>query len=96
MISEQNILQTDLDEIKKILHRVSVIFFLHFKSPESHLARKSSRPKSYRPKPESRCPKYIVMSPEIPSHVARNFIECINLKKSNVLGPVYMEVGNPR
>ena len=64
MISEQNILQTDLDEIKKILHRVSVIFFLHFKSPEvvspgtrvmlpeihSHVARnpKSCRPQFYR------------------------------------------------
>ena len=30
------------------------------------------------------CLKYIVGSPEILSHVARNFIECINLKKSNI------------
>ena len=26
-----------------------------------------------------------VMSPEIYSHVTQNFIECINLKKSNIL-----------
>ena len=49
------------------------------------VARKSSRPKSCRPKPESCRPKYIVMSPDILSHVARNFIDCINLKKSNIL-----------
>ena len=49
------------------------------------VARKLSLPKSYRPEPESYRPKYIVMSPEILSHVARNFIECINLKKSNIL-----------
>ena len=38
------------------------------------VARKSSRPKSCRPKPESCRPKFIVMSPDILSHVARNFI----------------------
>ena len=42
------------------------------------IARKSSRPK-----PESCCPKF--MSPKILSRVARNFIECLNLKKSNIL-----------
>ena len=36
------------------------------------VARKSSRPKSCRPEPESCCPKFAVMSPEILSHVARN------------------------
>ena len=36
------------------------------------VARKSSRPKSFRQKPESCRPKFIVMSPEILSHVARN------------------------
>ena len=40
------------------------------------VARKSSRPKSCRPKPESCCPKFIVMSPEILSHVARNPKSC--------------------
>ena len=49
------------------------------------VAQKSSCPKSYRPEPELCCPKYIVMSPEIQSHVARNFIEYINLKKSKIL-----------
>ena len=34
------------------------------------VARKSSRPKSRRPKPESCCPKFIVMSPEILCHTA--------------------------
>ena len=36
------------------------------------VARKSSRPKSCRLKPQSCRPKFIVMSPEILSHVARN------------------------
>ena len=49
------------------------------------VARKLSRPKSCRPKPESCCPNFIVMSPEILSHVVINFIECLNLKKSNIL-----------
>ena len=49
------------------------------------VARMSSRPKSCRPKPESCCPKFIVVSLEILSHVARSFIECLNLKKSNIL-----------
>ena len=35
--------------------------------------------------PESCWPKFIVISPEILSHVARNFIERLNLKKSNIL-----------
>ena len=38
------------------------------------VAQKSSRPKSCRPEPESCCPKFTVMSPEILRHVARNFI----------------------
>ena len=37
---------------------------------------KSSRPKSCRPEPESCCPKFPVMSPEILSHVARNPKTC--------------------
>ena len=41
----------------------------------SQVAQKSSRPKSCRPK--------LVMSPEILSHVTRNFNECLILKKSN-------------
>ena len=56
------------------------------------VARKSTRPKSCCPKPESCCPKpesccpkFIVISPEILCHVAWNFIECLNLKKSNIL-----------
>ena len=36
------------------------------------VARKSSRPKSCRPTPESCCSKFIVMLLEIHSHVARN------------------------
>ena len=35
--------------------------------------------------PEVISPGTRVMSPEIHSHVARNFIECINVKKSNIL-----------
>ena len=30
-------------------------------------------------------PETRVTLPKIPSHVARNFIECLNLKKSNIL-----------
>ena len=67
------------------LAKQSFIRFLYGAGVASQVARKSSRPKSYRPEPESCCPKYIVMSPEILSHVARNFIKCINLKKSNIL-----------
>ena len=40
------------------------------------VTRKSSRPKSCRPEPESCCPKFAVMSPEILSHVARNPKTC--------------------
>ena len=40
------------------------------------VTRKSSRPKSCRPEPESCCPKFTVMSPEILSHVARNPKTC--------------------
>ena len=35
------------------------------------VTRKSSRPKSYRPEPESCCPKYIVMSPEMEINKSR-------------------------
>ena len=42
----------------------------------------SSRPKVILPEVIS--PGTRVMLPEILSHVARNFIECINLKKSNI------------
>ena len=45
------------------------------------VARKSSRPKSYRPEPELCRPKYIVMSPEILSHVARNFYRVYKLEE---------------
>ena len=44
---------------------------------------RSSRPKVI--SPEVISPGTRVMSPEIHSHVARNFTECINLKKSNIL-----------
>ena len=46
---------------------------------------RSSRPIVMSPgiEPESCCPKFIVMSHEILSHAAPNFIECIDLKKSN-------------
>ena len=47
------------------------------------VARKSYRPKTCRPEPESCRPKFMVMSPEILSRVARNFIECLIWKKSN-------------
>ena len=49
------------------------------------VTQKLSRPKWCRQKPESCWPKFIVISPEILSHVARNFIERLNLKKSNIL-----------
>ena len=45
------------------------------------VARKSSRPKSYRPEPELCRPKCIVMSPEILSHVARNFYPVYKLEE---------------
>ena len=57
---------------------VRPVFQRNFKewheSPRTYVRKgnRSSRPKSYRPEPESCCPKYIVMSPEINSHVARN------------------------
>ena len=40
-----------------------------FRKVTGQVARKSSRPKSYRPEPESCRPKYIVMSPAILSSV---------------------------
>ena len=57
-------------------------FLSLFSRVTDQVARKSSRPKSGRPEPEPCCPKLIVMR-LILSHVARNFIECLIMKKSN-------------
>ena len=56
-----------------------------FRLVYGQVAQNSSRLKSCCPKPESCCLKFIVMLPEILSHVARNFIKCLNLKESLIL-----------
>ena len=57
------------------------VTFLKLSSTQDDL--RSSRPKVI--SPEVMFPETRVMSPEIHGHVARNFIECLNLKKSNIL-----------
>ena len=52
-----------------------------FEEVTGQVARKSSRPKSYRPEIKLCRPKYIVMSPEILSHVARNFYRVYKLEE---------------
>ena len=55
-----------------VLPRCLLLIFVHYsncreqfvKTVYSQVARESSRPKSCRPKPESCCPKFLVMSPE--------------------------------
>ena len=63
-----------IQQKKTVIHNLFVSDKTISHTDYGQVARKSSRPKSCRPKPESCRPKFIVLSPDILSHVARNFI----------------------